>query len=183
MPPVTNNTVPQSQAYTYSAPAGVPGDVSRPGDSKVEPGMLQPVASVYAQSYGIAMVDVAGGFAQFGPGNAATDFAAVLVRQAPGISENDQGLTGNIPNAVQTQGLLVQGYINVLCGYGTPTRGLGAGGGVVYVRTVANANNPNVGTFDATSDPGNNVALTATQATWATDGKDSNNNAELRVWR
>ena len=132
----------------------------------------------YAQSFGIAMVYATGGITQWGGSNVAADFAGVLVRQAPGISTNDAALTGNIPNAVQVQAMIVRGYGNVLCGYGTPARG-----GVVYVRTIANSNNENVGTFDATSDSGNNVALSTTQATWSSDGKDANNNAELRVAR
>jgi hypothetical protein len=175
---ITNNNVPTAQAYTYQAPAGVPGDITRTDESNTEPAMLIAVSSVYAQSFGIAMVYASGGISQWGGSNVQADFAGVLVRQAPGISDNSDALTGNIPNAVQVQGLLVRGYINVLCGYGTPARG-----GLVYVRTVANSNNENVGTFDATSDGGNNVVLSVTQATWATDGKDGSNNAELRVAR
>lgn len=175
---IGNNTVPTAQAYTYQAPAGVPGDITRSDESSVEPAMLIAVASVYAQSYGIAMVYASGGISQVGGAFAAADFAGVLVRQAPGISESGDDLTGNIPNAVQVQGLLVRGYVNVLCVYGSPTRG-----GVVYVRTVSTSNNTHLGTFDATSDSSNNVALSLTQATWASDGKDGNNNAELRVYR
>jgi hypothetical protein len=175
---ITNNSVPTAQAYTFQAPAGVPGDITRVDESSVEPAMLVAVAAVFAQSYGIAMVYASGGISQVGAGFAAADFAGVLVRQAPGISESGDGLTGNIPMAVQVQGLLVRGYINVLCVYGTPTRG-----GVVYVRTISTSNNTQLGTFDATSDSSNNVALTLTQATWAADGKDANNNAELRVYR
>lgn len=175
---ISNNSVPSPQAYTYQAPAGVPGDVTRPDETSVEPAMLVAVSAVFAQSYGIAMVYGSGGISQVGGGFAQGDFAGVLVRQAPGISDSGDGLTGNIPNAVSPQGLCVRGYINVLCVYGTPARG-----GVVYVRTVATSNNMNVGTFDATSDSSNNVALTTTQATWASDGKDANNNAELRVYR
>lgn len=174
---ISNNSVPTAQAYTFQAPAGVPGDITSVDESSVEPAMLVAVASVYAQSFGIAMVYGTGGISQVGAGFAAADFAGVLVRQI-GISESGDGLTGNIPNAVQVQGLLVRGYINVLCVYGTPARG-----GIVYVRTISTSNNTSLGTFDATSDSSNNVALSLTQATWAADGKDGNNNAELRVYR
>lgn len=178
---ITNNAVPSAQAYTFQAPAGVPGDITRVDESSVEPAMLIAVSSVFAQSFGIAMVYASGGISQWGGSNVAADFAGVLVRQAPGIADSassDSSTGGGIPNSVQVQGLLVRGYVNVLCVYGTPARG-----GVVYVRTVANGNNGSVGTFDATSDGGNNVALSLTQASWATDGKDANNNAELRVYR
>lgn len=176
---IGNNSVPTAQAYTFQAPAGVPGDVTRVDDTNVEPAQLVAVSTVFAQSFGIAMVYAAGGISQVGAGFAAADFAGVLVRQAPGIDGgNGDALTGTIPNAVQIQGLCVRGYINVLCVYGTPARG-----GIVYVRTISTSNNTQLGTFDATSDSSNNVALSLTQASWASDGKDANNNAELRVAR
>lgn len=174
----TADAIPSPQAYTYQAPAGVPGDITRTDDSNVEPAMLVAVASVFAQSFGIGMVYNTGGISQVGSGTAATAFAGVLVRQAPGISSNSDALTGNVPNPLQIQGLCVRGYVNVLCVYGTPVRG-----GVVYLRVNSSVNNTLVGTFDATSDSTDNVALTLTQASWASSGKDANNNAELRIAR
>lgn len=176
---VSNNSVPTAQAYTFQAPAGVPGDITRVDETNVEPAMLIAIASVYAASYGIAMVNNTGGISQVGAGFAAADFAGVLARSAPQISDsNSDALTGTAPLSVQVQNLVVRGYINVLCVYGTPARG-----GVVYVRTISTSNNTSLGTFDATSDSSNNVALSLTQASWASDGKDANNNAELRVAR
>lgn len=175
---ITNNSVPTAQAYTYSAPAGVPGDITRTDETVTEPARLIAVSTVFAQSFGIAMVYATGGISQWGGANVQADFAGVLVRQAPGISESSDLLTGNIPNAVQIQAMATRGYINVLCGYGTPVRGA-----AVYVRTVSTSNNTLVGTFDATADSSNNVVLTVTQASWASDGKDANNNAELRIAR
>ncbi len=176
---ISNNSVPTAQAYTFQAPAGVPGDITRPDETNTEPAMLIAVAAVYAQLFGIAMVYASGGISQVGAGFAKADFAGVLVRQAPGIDGgNGDSLTTTIPNAVQVQALCVRGYINVLCVYGTPARG-----GIVYVRTVSTSNNTTLGTFDATSDSSNNVALDLVQATWASDGKDGNNNAELRIAR
>lgn len=176
---IGNNSIPTAQAYTYQAPAGVPGDITRTDESNTEPAQLIAVSTVFAQSFGIAMVYASGGISQVGSGFAAADFAGVLVRQAPGIDGgNGDSLTTTIPNSVQVQALCVRGYINVLCVYGSPTRG-----GVVYVRSISTSNNTNVGTFDATSDSSNNVALSLTQASWASDGKDANNNAELRIAR
>jgi hypothetical protein len=177
---LSNNNTPANQAYTFGAPAGIPGAISRADETSVEPAQLiaSGSPSATAQAFGLAMVYATGGITQWGGSNVAADFAGVLVRQAPGITDNDSGLTGNIPEAAQIQGLLVRGYVTIYCGYGTPVRGQAP-----YVRTVATANNMNVGTFDATSDGSNNVQLSTTQATWATDGKDANNNAELRVYR
>lgn len=181
---MSNNSIPSPQAYQFQAPAGVPGDITRVDETSAEPAMLiANGSSVFAPSFGIAMVYNTGGITQWGGSNVQADFAGVLVRQAPGIagstpSGSDSSTGGGTPNPDQVQSMVVRGYISVLCVFGTPARG-----GIVYVRTVANANNETVGTFDATSDSSNSVALSLTQATWAADGKDSSNNAELRVYR
>jgi hypothetical protein len=165
-------------AYLYQAPAGVPGDISRPDETSVEPAVLIAVSTVFAQAYGIPMVYATGGISQFGGGNAAADFAGVLIREAP--SEGGSiypNSNDNVPNPVVPHGLAVRGYVSVACPTGTPARG-----GVVYIRTVASGSK-NIGDFEATSDPGNNVALSLTQASWAVDGKDGANNTEIRIAR
>ena len=167
-------------SYTLQAPTGVPGDITRSDESNVEPAMLIAVSSVFVQQYGTAMVYASGGISQWGAGNVAGDFAGVLVRQAPGISgsiSSDSSFGGGIPNPLQVQGLMVRGYINVACQYGTPARG-----GVVYVNIQATGSRI-LGGFEATSQSSYNVALSATQAEWASDGMDANNNAELRIAR
>lgn len=178
-----NNSIPSPQAYLTSAPAGFAGDITRQLETNVEPAMLIAISSVFAPSFGIAMVYAAGGISQWGGANVAADFAGVLIREVPGqagnlASDSAAPPDGGTPNPDQPQGLMVRGYCAVICGFGSPLRG-----GIVYVRTVANSNNEVVGTFDATSDSSNSVALSATQATWASDGKDSNNIAELRLAR
>lgn len=166
-------------SYLFSAPAGVPGDVTRPDESNVEPAMLIAVSSVFAQAFGIPVKYATGGISQFASGDAATVFAGVLIREAPSISGNaNQGLADAIPNPDQPQGFLVRGYVSVKCVVGTPARG-----GVVYVQSVANGGVA-VGAFRADgTDSGNAVALTAAQASWASDGVDADKNAELRVAR
>lgn len=171
-------SVPTSQAFLYSAPTGVPGDITRVDETNVEPAMLVAVSAVFAQKFGIPMKYVSGGISQWEAGDAATALAGVLVREVPSISGSTaQGLTDNIPYSAVPQGLAVRGYINVACVTGTPARG-----GVVYIR-ITDSGAKKIGDFEATSDPGNNIALTTTQATWASDGKDSSNNAELRIAR
>lgn len=166
-------------AYLYNAPAGVPGDITRTDESNTEPGMLIANASVFAQAFGIPLKYASGGFQQFTGSEAATAFAGVLIRNAPSIGGNsNQGLNDAVPNPDQPQDVLVRGYVSVICVAGTPARG-----GVVYVQITANGGVA-VGAFRADgTDGGNAVALTNTQASWATDGKDANNNAELRVAR
>jgi len=67
--------------------------------------------------------------------------------------------------------------VSVKCVSGTPARG-----GSVFIQIVANGGVP-VGAFRTTDDGANAIELTTQQATWATDGKDADNNAELRIAR
>lgn len=165
-------------AYLYQAPAGVPGSIVNSDETNVEQAMLVAVSTVFAQAFGIPMVYVAGGISQYATGNVAADFAGILVREVPGISGSTaQGFTDSVPYPLQIQGLAVRGYVAVVCTIGTPARG-----GIVYIRTVA-ASGKFIGDLEATSDPSNNVALSSTQAEWASDGKDSFNNAVLRIAR
>lgn len=165
-------------AYLFQAPNGVPGDITRVDETNVEPAKLVALASVYVQRFGEAMRYVSGGIQQWTTGLTAPDFAGVLVREVPSISGNAlAGFTDNIPNPDQIAGLAVRGYVSVKCTAGTPARG-----GVVYVRIVSASGRP-IGAFEAVSDGGNSVALTATQAEWATDGVDADLNAELRIAR
>lgn len=168
-------------AYLFQAPAGVPGDVTRTDESNVEPAMLIAASGTFAQAFGIPMKYVTGGIQQFNGGaETAASFAGILIREVPSIAgsiNSDAIYNPTIPYSLQLQGLLVRGYGSVVCAAGTPTRG-----GVVYVQVVAGTQP--VGSFRADgTDSGNAVALTATQAEWASDGLDANNIAELRIAR
>lgn len=165
-------------AYLYTAPASIAGSISRPDETNVEPAMLVAVASVFAQAFGIPMVYVAGGVSQYATGNTAAQFAGILVREVPSISGNAaQGLNDTIPYPAQVQGLAVRGYVGVKCTVGTPARG-----GIVYVRVIADTGKF-IGDLEASSDGSNSVALSLTQASWAVDGKDADNNTEIRIAR
>lgn len=164
-----------SNAYLYNAPSGVEGDITRTDESNVEPAML---VSPFAQKFGIPVKYATGGIVPFAGGEVAADFAGVLTRAAPGISNTVlSGFDDNVPNPETPQNLMVRGYASVKCTIGTPVRG-----GVVYVRIVA-ASGKAIGDFEATADGSNNIALTAAQAEWASDGKDDSNNSEIRVAR
>lgn len=165
-------------AYLYNAPTGIPGNIVSADESAVEPAKLIAVSSVYAQAFGIPMKYASGGISQFASGDTAAAFAGILVREAPSISGNAlSGLTDTIPNPTQVNGMCTRGYVNVKCTVGTPARG-----GVVYVRVVADTGKA-IGDLEATSDGSNSVALSLTQASWATDGKDADGNTVLRVAR
>lgn len=163
-------------AYLTQAPVGIPGSVTRPDVSQVEPAMLVALASVFMQSFGQAVRYVAGGIQQFTAALTKADFAGVLVREAPAEGGNsNSGFSDTIPNPSQVQGFMTSGYVSVLCTAGTPARG-----GAVFVRTIAAALRP-IGAFEAAADGGNSFALDKNQAEWASDGVDANNNAELRL--
>src|SRR3954465_14311589 len=102
-------------SYLYNSPSGVPGDVTRPDESNVEPAMLVAASAVYAQKFGIPMKYVAGGIQQFNGGaEVPADFPGVLIREVPAISGSvTSGFTDNIPNPDAPQGLLVRGYVSV----------------------------------------------------------------------
>jgi hypothetical protein len=161
-------------AILKQAPAGVAGDITRVDDSQVEPAVLVGLSGVYPTNFGVPMKYVAGGIAQFAAGDAATVFAGTLVREVPSMSATvaaDSSYESVAPNPLFPAALMVKGYMSVKCTVGTPVRG-----GIVYVcnNTAGGA----IGDFQATTSA-NNVALT--NASWASDGKDSFNNAEIRV--
>jgi hypothetical protein len=171
-------------SYLYNAPAGFPGDVSRPDESNVEPAMLVALTGVFAQSYGIPVKYVAGGVQQWGAGGETkANFDAILVRGVPfqsGSIDSDSAdiNSSGIPLSTQVQGIMVRGYCMVKVVAGTPARG-----GVVYVQVTAHSGAV-PGDFRADgTDSGNAVALDAVQAEWASDGVDALGFAELRVAR
>lgn len=171
-----------SPAYLKQAPVGIPGDITRTDETNVEPIMLVAASTVFAQAFGIPLKYVAGGAQQFNGGaETAASFAGVLVREVPsiaGTAASDLTFDGTVPNPLQPQGMAVRGYVSVKCTQGTPARG-----GIVYVRIAAGSGLRVVGAFEAVSDGGNSVALSAAQAEWATDGMDTDLNAELRIAR
>jgi len=174
-------------AYTFQAPNGVPGDLSRPDNSNVEPAMLVAAGGVFAQAFGIPVKYVAGGIQQFNGGaETSASFAGVIIREVPQqAAVGDLGqFSGTIPNPAQPQGLCVRGYVSVVCAVGTPARG-----GTVYVQIVSDTSGPGgatvpVGAFRADgTDGGNAIALTNGQCEWASDGVDAFGNAEIRIAR
>lgn len=176
---MAQNQVPVAQAYTYAAPAGIAGDVVGADNAQVQPAMLIPSGSDYPSAFGLAMKFVSGGIQQWNGGSETkANFNGILVRAVPTEGSTVAGdlAYGGAPNPVLAQNLGVAGEFNVLCVYGTPARG-----GTVYVRVISTGNNTSVGTFDATSDTSNSIALDHNQAVWASDGKDASNVAVIRL--
>lgn len=175
-----------SPAYLTQAPSGVAGDVTRVDESNVEPTLLKVQGSDYPKvGMGVKLTSDGTGV-QVPSGDAATTFVGVVTREVPGISNSssdDAVMTPTTPLVTQVNGLMVRGYANVVCAAGTPVRG-----GVVYWQVTDNGG-VKAGSFRADgTDGGNAVALTLTQASWASngvgpDGNGNTNIAEIRVAR
>lgn len=168
-----------SNAYLYKAPSGIPGDITRTDETNVEPVKF---AETYVPAvFGFPVIMVAGEPRKWASGSVAVDFQGVLAREVPAIpASSASDLVANAaPWFEQVLGMVVRGYMNVKCSVGTPARG-----GVVYVQSTANGGiNPGEFRADGT-DSGNAVALTAAQASWASDGLDSvDKTAEIRIAR
>ena len=157
----------------YAAPAGVLGDVSRAGESNVEPVLQGSQFSAYGQP---VKFDGSGNAIPIDGGETKVDFQGILVRTAPSISGNtNQGLDDTIPWLSEPQGLLTRGYAIVKCKQGTPVRG-----GIVYFRITADTGKL-VGDLEAVSDGAKSIALDLGQASWASNGVDADKLAEIRL--
>lgn len=168
-------------AYLFQAPVGIPGDITRVDDTNVEPAMQAVQGSDYPKvGMGVKYTSDGAGI-QVPSGDAATTFAGVMVREVPGISNSsadDASFSPQTPLITEPVGLAVRGYVAVLCAAGTPVRG-----GAVYWQ-VTDHSGVKAGSFRADgTDSGNAVVLTATQAEWASNGKDADGNCELRIAR
>lgn len=157
-------------SFLYNAPAGTKGEVSRAGESNVEP-VLQGAQCVFGAP---VKFDGSGNVVPIGSGDAATVIKGLLTRIAPAIAGNsNQGLDDSIPWLESLQGLLVRGYGIVKCTVGTPVRG-----GAVYVRVTADTGKL-VGDLEASSDGANSVVWA--NVSWAVSGKDADSLTEIRI--
>ena len=160
-------------SYLFRAPAGIAGSVTRIDQSNIEPCFLE----FDTIPYGAPLkVGSNGKFRLFDAGSVANEFYGVLTRIAPAISNLPETYAGGTAEMDSPQGVIVRGYVNVVCGVGVPTRGYPA-----FVRVVDGGVGKPIGQFEATADGVNNVQLVG--VTWGVDGKDSFNNAELHIAR
>jgi hypothetical protein len=159
-------------SFLYRAPSGVAGDVTRPDNTIVEPGLLN--AAQAPTAFGAPVKVVNGKFEKIAASDTAAVFYGILSRIAPSIAgDTAQTFADGTPNVESVQGIVRKGYVNVLCKQGTPARG-----GQVFMRVVA-ATGKAVGDLEATADGANSVALSG--VTWAVDGKDASNVTEIRI--
>lgn len=143
-------------AILYRAPAGVAGDITRPDDTIVEPAYI---GDGQALEYGDAVKMVDG---KLQKAEETAGLYGILSRVAPSESGGlGEAYTDGTPNPAQVQGVVVAGYILVKCADGDPVRGKAP-------------------TLDANGFSGNGDD-DLSKIRWATDGKDENGLAEIRL--
>ncbi len=121
-------------AFTYRMPAGIPGTVSRPGDSTIEPGLLN--ANYPPTVFGIPMKIASGKYLPV----AAADVVAtvmvnggMLVRPYPQQQSTNEALGTSTPDVTRIADIMKRGYMMVKVNASLPAA-VPAKGGVVYCR-------------------------------------------------
>ncbi|MEE3504842.1 hypothetical protein QN399_00945 [Pseudomonas sp. 10C3] len=140
-------------AFLYRMPSGIPGDVSRPSQSTIEPCILDST-NVFA-GYGLFGKNVAGKFVPVGAGDVATAVYGLYVRPYPttGGAASDPLGTSTPP----TKGVgdnMRRGYMTVKSNAGTASLG-----SQVYVRVATAGAGKPIGGIEAASDTTNTIAI------------------------
>lgn len=163
--------------YNKKVPSGVNGSLSRnPPITVVETILIDPAKPPKFGEAIKATVPATNPttFQKWESGDTGAQFAGLLVRNAPSISgDNSAALNAGIPDPAQPQGRLTVGYMTVKVQSGTPVRD-----GIVYIRTIA-ALGLLVGGFETAAAGSATVVMTG--AKWATDGKDADGLAEVKL--
>ncbi|WP_079218923.1 structural cement protein Gp24 [Herbaspirillum robiniae] len=157
-------------AYLYRMPSGIPGDVSRPSQSTIEPGVFNSAAAF--AGYGLFGKIVSGKFVPIGASDVAAAVYGLLVRPYPttGGAGNDPVGTSTPPTSGMAD-IMRRGYMTVKNNAGTPVKG-----GQVYVRVAAAAAGKPIGGIEAAADSTNTIAITG--ATFM-DAGDAAGNVEI----
>jgi len=142
-------------------PAGIPGDVTRPSNSTIEPGVFDPAKPFTA--YGVPGKVVNEKFVPLEAGDAATAVYGILVRPFPTNSSQD-GLGTSTPPKTGINDVLRRGYMTVLLRSGTAAKA-----GQVYIRVGAPTADKPLGGFEASADGTNTIALANTTFMGAAD--------------
>lgn len=156
-------------AFTYRMPSGIPGDVTRPSNSIIEPISADSAAPFTA--YGVFMKTVSGKAQPIASGDAATVINGVLVRPYPSNAAASAPLGSATPPTSGVLDRLVRGYITVKLSQGTAARDA-----AVYVRVTADTGKA-VGDIETAADSGKCVAVTNCVFMGAAD---ASGNVEIR---
>ena len=140
-----------SNAILYRMPAGIPGDVTRPSNSTIEPGVYDPAKAFAA--FGTPGKVVSEKFVPLEAGDTADVIYGLLVRPYPTASSQDPLGTSTPPKA-GINDILRRGYMTVLLRAGTSAKG-----GAVYIRVGTRASGKPIGGIEAAADGANTVVL------------------------
>lgn len=150
-------------AFIYRMPFGIPGDVTRQSQAKIETQILDSTAPFSA--YGLPGKISNGKFVPFAGAEAATAMYGFLVRPYPTQGANASDPLGTaVPKTSGPCDILKSGYINVKNNAGTP-----ALNGTVYIRIAAAAAGKPIGGIEAAADSTNTIAIAGAYFTGAAD--------------
>lgn len=157
-------------SYLYRMPAGIPGDVTRPGNSTIETQLLN--SSLPFAGYGLFGKLASGKFVPVTTGDSAGADYGLLVRPFPVTGANASDPLGtSVPPTSGTADVLRRGYANVKVNAGTASAG-----SAVYIRVAADSAGKPIGGIEAVAD-GTNTILVA-KATFMS-AADASGNAEI----
>ncbi|WP_043614267.1 hypothetical protein [Chromobacterium violaceum] len=151
----------------YRMPSGIPGAVSRPSQSTIEPAMLDPNNPF--PSYGLFGKIVSGKLVPIGSGDTAANVYSLLVRAYPTNSGQDP-LGAATPPTKGVIDNMRRGYMTVKVNAGTAAQS-----GQVYVRVANAATGKPIGGIEAAADSTNTIAVNATFMSAA----DASGNVEI----
>jgi len=157
-------------AFLTRMPYGIPGDITRQSQAKIEAQVLN--ASLPFSAFGLVGKIASGKFVPFAGAETDADDYGILVRPYPVTGANASDPLGtSVPQTSGIANVLRSGYINVKNNAGTP-----GVGGAVYVRVANAAAGKPIGGFEAVADSTNTIVLTG--ATFA-GAADANGNVEI----
>lgn len=153
-------------------PAGIPGDVSRPGASTtIETAIVLGTNPPLLYGIPVAVDASTGKIRPIGAGDTVANVYGLLVRAYPSNS-SASGVGDSVPPTSGIADVLKKGYMSVkVNGSTSPVKN-----GSVYVRTVTGSDTV-IGGFSAASDATNNFVLTGA---YFTGGMDANGNSEIK---
>jgi hypothetical protein len=159
-------------SFLFRAGSGNAGDVTRDLKTTVESAFLSDTnAPTY---FGEPVKMVSGKLQAIESGDAADVFFGILSRSVPTIAGTIAETFGAaVPNPDSVNGVIVQGYCNVIAAQGTPVRAE-----PVYLRIAVDTGKA-IGDLETASIPGENVLLVG--VTWGVSGKDADNITEIRI--
>ena len=157
-------------AFLYRMPAGIPGDVTRQSQAKIEAQVLD--GSNTFAGFGLFGKIASGKFVPVGASDVAASVYGLLIRPFPTQGANASDPLGtSVPPTTGLANVLRSGYANVKVNAGTA-----AVGGTVYIRVAAAAAGKPIGGIEAAADSTNTIVVAG--ATFMS-AADASGNAEI----